>query len=140
MNIREGREWLTRSMQTARSTGWLIALAAVVIAAGACASAPARTASTPIESVASIAGTWTGTLEFGAGEQPCTLTIESGGRAVIQGRTITQQGTVAVAGGKGTYSFPGRSDGTVTLYQDGGKRQLQLKGTSGVFDVLVTAK
>ena len=120
-----------------------VVILTVALLAGACASGAERRAAVagnPIESVASIAGTWEGTLEFGAGEQPCTLTIEPGGRAVIQGRTITQYGTVSVAQGKGSYSFPGRSDGTLTLYQDGGKRQLQLKGTSGTFDARVSPK
>ena len=80
---------------------------------------------------------WTGTLEFGAGEQPGTLTIEGSGRAVIVGRTMTANGQVAVRDGKATYSFPGRSDGNIVLYDDGGKRQLHLKGTSGVFEAWV---
>jgi hypothetical protein len=108
--------------------------------AAACASGDGakRVAGTPIESVGSIAGTWTGTLEFGSGEQACTLTIEPGGHATLVARTMTVHGSVSVNQGKGAYSFPARSDGTLTLYQDGGKRQLQLKGTSGVFDARVT--
>jgi hypothetical protein len=112
----------------------------VALTISACAAARGSGTATPIASVASIAGTWTGTIEFGAGEQPCTLTIEPTGRAVVEARTMTQYGTVAVQGGKGTYSFPGRSEGAVTLYQDGGKRQLNLKGLGGVFDVWVTPR
>jgi hypothetical protein len=126
------RDWAARVVM-----GFMVA-----VIAGACASGDGakRVAGTPIESVASIAGTWTGTLEFGAGEQSCTLTIEPGGHAVLQGRTITAHGSVSVNQGKGAYSFPGRSEGTLTLYQDGGKREMQLKGTSGVFDARVTPK
>lgn len=112
----------------------------VLLVLGAVAGCAASRASNPpkaIASVADIAGAWTGTLEFGAGEQPCTLTIERDGRATLVGRTMTANGQVAVRDGKGTYSFPGRSDGTVTLYEGGGQRQLNLKGTSGVFDALV---
>ena len=139
MTMRDGN-------RSARAGDWatgLVLILMVALIAGACASREERlkaVAGAPIESVASIAGTWEGTLEFGAGEQRCTLTIEPGGRAIIQGQTITQYGTVAVAQGKGTYSFPGRSDGTLTLYQEGGKRQLQLKGTGGRFDARVSPK
>jgi hypothetical protein len=118
----------------------LTCLVVAAAAAGACASGGGRPAAAPIDTVGAIAGTWTGTLNFGAGEQPCTLIIQPNGQATIQGRTITQTGQVSVQGGRATYSFPGRSDGTVALYQGDGKRQLQLKGNSGVFDALVTAK
>lgn len=128
------------SARTRHGNSWLVVLVVIALTAGACASGRARASATPIDSVAAIAGTWAGTLDFGAGEQPCTLLIEPTGRAVIQGRTMTANGTVAVQSGKGTYSFPGRSDGTVSLYQDGGKRELQLKGVGGVFDVWVTPK
>ena len=97
-----------RSM-SARDRAVRVVLVVMVAAiAGACASGDAakRVAGTPIESVASIAGTWTGTLEFGSGEQPCTLTIEPGGHASIQGRSITAHGSVSVNQGKGAYSFP----------------------------------
>lgn len=127
-------------MRTRHWTFHLAALTMVALAVTACASARSSGTATPIASVASIAGTWTGTIEFGAGEQPCTLTIEPSGRAVVEARTMTQYGTVTVQGGKSTYSFPGRSDGTVTLYQDGSKRQLNLKGMGGVFDIWVTPR
>jgi hypothetical protein len=116
----------------------LIGLLLAALAAGACAAARGGAPATPIANMASIAGSWRGTLDFGAGEQPCTLTIEPAGRAVLQGSTIRLDGTISVQGGKATYSFPGRSDGTVTLYQDGSKRELSLKGTSGALDVWVT--
>ena len=128
-----------------RTSPWamrLLVLVMIALAAGACAAGRAARAgaATPIDSVASIAGVWTGTLDFGAGEQACTLTIESTGRAVLQGSTVTLNGTVAVQGGKGTYSFPGRSDGAMTLYREGGKRELQLRGQSGALDVWVTPR
>ena len=136
---------MQNSDRSVRARDWVVRLAMVLMVAGiagACASGDGakRVAGTPIESVASIAGTWTGTLEFGAGEQSCTLTIEPGGRAVLQARTVTLHGSVSVDKGKGAYAFPGRSEGTLTLYQEGGKRELQLKGTSGVFDARVTPK
>lgn len=58
-------------------------------------------AGTPIESVGSLAGTWTGALVFGAGEQPYTFVIEPTGRAVLQGRMVTQNGTVSMQDGEG---------------------------------------
>jgi hypothetical protein len=117
-----------------------IVLILAALAATACTTARRTDTAAPIDSVTAIAGTWTGTLEFGAGAQSCTLVIEPSGRAVLQGSTLTVNGTVAAQGGKGTYSFPGRSDGTVTLYQESGKRQLRLKGNSGVFEALVAPK
>lgn len=125
-------------MSTGRLARVLIGLVLVVLAGSACASARGRAPATPIADTASIAGTWRGTLDFGAGEQPCTLIIEPAGRAVLQGSTVRLDGTVSVQGGKAAYSFPPRSDGTVTLYQDGSKRELSLKGTSGALDVWVT--
>ena len=120
----------------------VVGLVLVALMAVACAAARERATATavPIDSVASIAGTWAGTLDFGAGEQPCTLVIDPSGRATLQGRTVTQSGSVTVQGGKGTYSFPGRSDGSMTLYQESGRRELQLKGVSGVLDVWVTPR
>jgi hypothetical protein len=112
----------------------------VALAVTACAAARGSGSAAPIPSVASIAGTWTGTIDFGAGDKDCTLMIEPGGRATIQAPTLTANGTVTVKDGKGSYDFPGRSQGTVTLYQDGGKRQLNLRGMGGVFDIWVTPK
>lgn len=127
-------------MRTRHWAFHLAALAMIVMAVTACASGRASGTATPIESVASIAGTWTGTIEFGAGEQPGTLTIQPNGQAAVQARTMSANGTVSVQGGKATYDFPARSQGTVTLYQDAGKRQLNLKGMGGVFDMWVTPK
>ena len=116
------------------------ALTMVALAVTACASARSSGTATPIASVASIAGTWTGTIDFGAGDRPCTLTIQPGGQAAMVAPSLTANGTITVKDGKGSYEFPARSEGAVTLYQDGGKRQLHLKGLSGVFDAWVTPK
>jgi hypothetical protein len=116
------------------------ALAMIVLAVTACATGRGGGTAASIQSVQAIAGTWTGTVEFGSGEQPCTLIIEPSGRATVQARTLTANGTVTVQGGKATYDFPARSQGTVTLYQDGTKRELNLKGMGGVFDMWVTPK
>jgi hypothetical protein len=110
----------------------------VMLAITACAAQRASSPPTAIGSIADIAGTWTGTLEFGAGDQPATLTIDPGGRATLVGRTMTVNGQVSVRDGKGTYDFPGRSNGVMTLYGTGAQRQLHLKGQSGVFEVWVT--
>lgn len=127
-------------MRTRHWAFHLVALTMIALAVTACASGRASGTAAPITSVAAIAGTWTGTVEFGSGEQPCTLTIEPSGRATVQARTLTANGTVTVQGGKATYDFPARSQGAVTLYQDAGKRQLNLKGMGGVFDMWVTPK
>ena len=119
------------------------ALAMVVIAMALSACATSTTKSnppTPIASVADIAGAWTGTLEFGAGEQRCTLTIGPTGTAQIVGATMTATGTVAVRDGSATYDFPGRSSGSATLWVTGGKRELVLKGRSGTFEAHVNPK
>ena len=121
-----------------RSFGTTAVTVLVMLAIAACAAQRASSPPTAIRSVADIAGTWTGTLEFGAGEQPATLTIDPGGRASLVGRTMTVNGQVSVSDGKGTYDFPGRSNGAMTLYGTGAQRQLHLKGQSGVFDVWVT--
>ena len=122
----------------ARRLGHFTLVLLVLGAVAGCASSRASSPPKAVGSIAELAGAWTGTLEFGAGEQPCSLTIERDGRAAIQGRTMTANGQVAVSNGKATYSFPGRSDGSITLYDSGGQRQLHLKGTSGVFEAWVT--
>ncbi len=125
----------------ARRVGHLTLVLLVLLVLGAVAGCATSRGSSPpraVGGIADLAGTWAGTLEFGAGEQPCTLTIERDGRAAIVGRTMTANGQVAVSNGRATYSFPGRSDGNITLYDSGGQRQLQLKGTSGVFEAWVT--
>ena len=122
--------------RTGLSTLGLLLLGTVALAG--CATSRAASPPKPIADVTTLAGVWRGTLEFGAGEQPCTLTIEPGGRATLVGRTMTVNGQVAARDGKGSYSFPGRSDGDLTLYESDGRRQLHLKGVSGVFDVWVT--
>ena len=139
MATRNAAAWIASRSGTGRLATVLIGLFLVALAGGACATARGRAPATPIANMASIAGSWRGTLDFGAGEQVCTLTIEPGGRAVLQGSTIRLDGTVSVQESTATYSFPGRSDGTVTLYQDGSKRELNLKGTSGSLDVWVTS-
>ena len=107
--------------------GW-VGLALVALAAGACTTAGAIAKETPIESVASLAGAWTGSLNVGSGNSPCTLTIEPSGMAVLQAPDFALNGTVTVAQGIGTYSFAGKFSGVVTLYQDGDKRELALRG------------
>ena len=122
----------------ARRVGHLMLVLLVLGAVAGCATSRASSPPKAVGGIADLAGAWAGTLEFGAGEQPCTLTIERDGRAAIVGRTVTANGQVDVRDGKATYSFPGRSDGSITLYDSGGQRQLHLKGTSGVFEAWVT--
>ena len=125
-------------MRRGLGTSAVVLLVLGALAAGACATKRASSPPKAIGSVADVAGTWRGTVEFGAGEQNATLTIDPGGRATLVGSTLTVNGQVAVRDGNGTYNFPGRSDGVMTLYESDGQRQLHLKGNSGVFDVWVT--
>jgi hypothetical protein len=111
---------------------------AVALALAACAAAGGRSAPVPISSVGALAGTWRGTVNIGTGDLPCTLTLDPAGKAQIQGPAFTAFGTVTVKDGKGSYSFPGRSDGSATQYTEGGKPQLHLDGLSGQFQVWVT--
>ena len=69
----------------------VVAIAVIALAFTACATSK-QSPPTPIASVAAIAGVWTGTLEFGTGEQNCTLTIEPSGVAQIVGMTMTATG------------------------------------------------
>lgn len=110
---------------------------ALALALAACATAGAKSAPMPISSVGALAGTWRGTLNIGAGDTPCTLTVSANGAAQIVGSALTANGTVTVQDGKGSYSFPGRSDGAVMLYDQGGKPQLHLDGRSGQFQAWV---
>lgn len=116
-----------------------LVLAAIVLTLGACASGGAAGASA-IAGVQALAGVWEGTLDIGAGDRRCTLTIGADGKATIVGETMTAYGTVTVKDGKGRYIFPARSEGAVTLYESGTARQLTLKGDSGVFLANVTRK
>lgn len=116
-----------------------LVLAAIALTLAACASGGGMGAS-PIAGVQALAGVWEGTLDIGAGERRCTLTIGADGRATIVGETMTAYGTVTVRDGKGRFVFPARSEGNVTLYESGSARQLTLKGDSGVFLANVARK
>jgi hypothetical protein len=112
---------------------------AVALALAACATAGGKSAPVPISSVGALAGKWWGTLNIGGGDTPCTLTLAPNGAAQLVGMTATFNGTVTAKDGKGEYTFPGRSDGSVTLYRlEGGKLQLHLDGRSGQFQAWVT--
>lgn len=128
----------SRTARAGRVTGTFILLA-TALALVACATGGSMGAS-PISGVQALAGVWEGTLDIGAGDKRCTLTIGTDGKATIVGETLTAYGTVTVKDGKGRYDFPARSAGAVTLYESGTSRQLALKGDSGVFLVNVTRK
>jgi hypothetical protein len=119
------------STQPRRSRTFALMAATLVVTA--CATAQPTAAPKPIPNVAAIAGTWTGALDTGGGAQTCTLMIQPTGAATLAAQRATVNGSINVNDGKGTYNFPPHPSGTVTLYEDGGKRELVLTGAGGPF-------
>jgi hypothetical protein len=115
-----------------------VAVCILVLTLAGCATTGARATALPIPDVGALAGTWRGTVNIGAGDSPCTLSIDPSGRAQIVGSSLTANGRVSVQNGRGTYDLPGRSEGSIELSEEGGKRQLHLRGRTGQFEVWVT--
>ena len=107
--------------------GSVLLVAAVVLLAG-CASMRAID-DAPIDGTSAIAGTWMGTVTPGRWglADPFNLTITPDGQLTATWDSNTAWGTVTVRNGQASFEMhPMLYEGTIRLYEDGGRRQLIL--------------
>ena len=107
--------------------GSALLAAAVVLLAG-CASMRAVDGA-PIDGTSAIAGTWTETVTPGRWgvADPFNLTITPDGQITATWDSNTTWGTATVDKGRATFEMhPTMYEGTIRLYEGGGKRELIL--------------
>ena len=106
-----------------------VLLAASVVFSAGCASLQTA-ASAPINGTSAIAGTWTGTVTPGhwGVADPFDLTITPDGQLTASWDSSTAWGKVTVEKGRATFEMhPTEDEGTIRLYEAGGKRELVLE-------------
>lgn len=93
-----------------------------------CASMQSTTGE-PITDNSLLAGEWVGTVTPGRGwQEPFYLTITTDGRLTAAWGINTAWGTVSIQNGQASFRMdPSLYEGSITLYDDGGKRQLVLR-------------
>ena len=94
------------------------------------ASTHSGSSGSPIERMSAIAGTWVGTVTPGhwGVEDPFTLTITPDGQLTATWDSNTAWGTVTLDNGRATFEMhPDVHEGTIRLYESGGKRELVLE-------------
>src|SRR6266851_9638415 len=132
---------MTRHVQKP-SIGWLgsaLLLAALTVLAG-CASLPSASGAR-ITGIDQIAGKWAGTINPGHNgfEDPFYLTITPDGNLVAGWGVNTSWGTVTLRNGQATFEMPPPiADGTIRLYDGGGRRTLIMDGSLPSFTAQVT--
>ncbi len=110
--------WLRRRMAAAVSL--------ILLTGCAMASAPP----TPITSITPLVGKWSGTLDQGGPREFFYLTINPDQTFVASWGINWCNGRITIANGKATYQMtPPPLEGTVTLYDGGGKPSLQMQDT-----------
>ena len=92
----------------------------------------------PIPSLATIAGKWSGTIDYGDGPQLFYLTINPDGSLVATGGTATNFGKVALDGGKASFEIYPNSSGVLQYLEGGGRRMILLNEQFGAFTAQVT--
>src|SRR5207237_1570563 len=105
-----------------------ILLAATIVFSAGCASMQAGR-SAPIDGMSALAGTWTGTVTPGhwGVVDPFNLTITPDGQLTATWDSNTAWGTVTVEKGRASFEMsPSIFEGTILLYESGGKRELVL--------------
>jgi hypothetical protein len=113
-----------------------VVLAVLLLLVQACASATPRT---PVTSIDQLAGKWKGTVTIGPRVDFLWLTINKDRTLIAIWGDITARGTVTVSGGQATYEMgPPLQEGSLTLYVDKGKRQINMESMNGVFYATVT--
>jgi hypothetical protein len=103
-------------------------LAAAVVLLAGCASMRGVDGA-PISAISTIAGTWTGTVTPGRWgvADPFNVTITPDGQLTAAWDSNTAWGTVTVRNGQASFEMhPMLYEGTIRLYEDGGRRQLLL--------------
>ena len=126
---------MTRMARRSRLLACLPLLAAWV--SGGCAVATGYPPQRPVPDIATIAGKWSGTIEFGRGLDLFYLTINPDGSLVASWRINTQFGNVTLSGGKATFQM-GIYSGDLQYLEGGGKRMIILREEFGTFYAQVT--
>jgi len=100
-----------------------------------CASAPP----TPITSVAPLVGKWSGTVDQGGPREFFYLTVNPDQTFVASWGINWCNGRITIANGKATYQMsPPPLEGSIQLYEDGGKPSLQMQDQWQPFRAIVT--
>ena len=119
--------------------GCALLFVTLTILAG-CASLPSANG-VPVSAIDQIAGKWVGTINPGHNSfvDPFYLTITRDGKLVAGWGVDTSWGTVTLRNGQATFEMqPPISEGTIRLYDDGGKRTLIMEGIVPSFTAQVT--
>lgn len=113
----------------------VVAVSLVLLTGCATASAPA----TPIPSITPLVGKWSGTLDQGGPRQFFYLTINADQTFVATWGINWCNGRITIANGKATYQMtPPPLEGTIVLYEGGGKPSLEMQDTWQSFRANVT--
>ena len=119
--------------------GCALLFVTLTILAG-CASLPSASGA-PITDIHQIAGKWAGTINPGHNgfKDPFYLTITPDGKLVAGWGVNTSWGTVTLRNGQATFEMqPPVAEGTIRLYDDGGRRTLIMDGSLPSFTAQVT--
>jgi hypothetical protein len=119
--------------------GRALGAATLAVLAGCASFTPV--AGAPITSIALIAGKWAGTMSPGSQgfREPFYLTIGTDGTLMAAWGSNTAWGRVAIQNGHAAYEMhPSVYEGTLRLYDDGGKRTLVLDDLWSPFRAEVT--
>jgi uncharacterized protein YndB with AHSA1/START domain len=119
--------------------GCALLFVTLTILAG-CASLPSASG-VPVTAIDQIAGKWVGTINPGHNSfvDPFYLTITPDGKLVAGWGVDTSWGTVTLRNGQATFEMqPPIAEGTIRLYDDGGRRTLIMDGISPSFTAQVT--
>lgn len=126
--------------RTLGGTWRAVALALLAaIGLGACASAQSARG-TPITSIDQIAGKWAGTISPGppSGSDAFYLTISPDRKLVATWGGNTAWGTVTLKDGRARFEMePPLLEGSIILYEDGGRRSLALNELWATFTAQV---
>ena len=111
------------------------AVSLVLLTGCATASAPP----TPITSITPLVGKWSGTVDQGGPREFFYLTINADQTFVASWGINWCNGRITIANGKATYQMtPPPLEGTMVLYEDGGRPSLQMQDTWQPFRATVT--
>jgi hypothetical protein len=125
-------------MNTAARSLWRVVIAPLFLLAvggvGGCATFPPAK---PVPDIATIAGKWSGNIDFGRGFQLFYLTINPDGSMVAEYGVATRFGKVMLNNAKATFELYIWS-GTLDYLEGNGKRMIILRETFDTFYAQVT--
>jgi hypothetical protein len=112
-----------------------VAVSLVLLTGCATASAPPA----PITSITPLVGKWSGTVDQGGPREFFYLTINADQTFVASWGINWCNGRITIANGRATYQMtPPPLEGTMVLYEGGGKPSLQMQDTWQSFRAIVT--